>query len=115
MWVESELHKGSKFFFTITSQISNASTEATQARMSTFAKRTILYVDTLGDTTGVANQIRELGLKAHVVHDLQDAMDKEKLPHIDTIVVDSLIVVSAEAFFSNFGKLLMCMVDRVHS
>jgi osomolarity two-component system, sensor histidine kinase NIK1 len=93
MWVESEVAKGSKFYFTISSQISHSTHDQILAKIQTFAKRAILFVDTLRDQTGVADQIRELGLKAVVVHDVNECMDKDKLPHIDTIVVDSLNVV----------------------
>jgi osomolarity two-component system sensor histidine kinase NIK1 len=57
MWVEAE---GSKFFFTITSQISQNSIESTMGKMAPFSKRTILFVDTLFDTTGVVDRVREL-------------------------------------------------------
>ncbi|KAG6865414.1 hypothetical protein C0991_002804 [Blastosporella zonata] len=92
MWVESEVSKGSKFFFTITSQISNSSFENTLSKMSPFAKRTILFVDSLYDTTGVVDRIKELCLRPYVVHQVMGVADKEKCPHIDTIVVDSLSV-----------------------
>ncbi|KAJ3740011.1 histidine kinase [Lentinula detonsa] len=68
MWVESEVQKGSRFFFTISSQISQASLESTLSKMSPFAKRAILFVDTLYDNTGVVDRIRELGLTPHVRH-----------------------------------------------
>jgi len=67
--------------------------------MSSFAKRTILFVDSLHDQTGVVDRIRELGLKPFVVHDVASLADKDKCPHIDTIVVDSLTVVRCLAFF----------------
>lgn len=86
--------KGSKFFFTITSQISHSSMEATLAKMAPFVKRTILFVDTLFDTTNVVNRIKELGLRPYVVHEVHEVADKDRCPHIDTIVVDSLTVVS---------------------
>ena len=63
--------------------------------MAPFAKRTILYVDTLLDSTGVVSRIRELGLRLYVAHEVIEVADKDKCPHIDTIVVDSLTVVSA--------------------
>jgi len=94
MWVESEVSKGSKFFFTITSQISHSSMESTLGKMAAFAKRTILFVDTLFDRTGVVDRIKDLGLRPYVVHVVGEVADKEKCPHIDTIVVDSLTVVS---------------------
>lgn len=93
MWVESELGKGSKFFFTITSQTSQSSIESVLAKMQPFARRTILFVDTLGDRTGVVERITELGLKPFVVRDVAQVADKEQCPHIDTILVDSLGVV----------------------
>ncbi|KAF9448757.1 hypothetical protein P691DRAFT_668846 [Macrolepiota fuliginosa MF-IS2] len=90
MWVESEVSKGSKFFFTISSQISHSTMEATLAKMASFSKRTILFVDTLRDTTHVVDRMKELGLRPHVVHSVSEVGDKEKCPHVDTIVVDTL-------------------------
>ncbi len=98
MWVESEVGKGSKFFFTITSQIGQLSTEATLSKMMPFGNRNILFVDTLYDCTGVVDRIQELGLRPYVIHDSLEVADKATCPHIDTIVVDSLSVV---CFFSN--------------
>jgi osomolarity two-component system sensor histidine kinase NIK1 len=92
MWVESEVTKGSKFFFTITSQLSQLSMEQTLAKMAPFANRCILFVDTLYDRTGVVARITELGLRPYVVHDVAEVADKSACPHIDTIVVDSLNV-----------------------
>jgi osomolarity two-component system sensor histidine kinase NIK1 len=92
MWVESEVGKGSKFFFTITSQIGHLSMDATLAKMP-FGKRNILFVDTLHDPTGVADRIQELTLKPYVIHDPRAVADRATCPHIDTIVVDSLSVV----------------------
>ncbi|KAG6333867.1 hypothetical protein ID866_5222 [Astraeus odoratus] len=90
MWVESEVAKGSKFFFTITSQISQSTMESTLQKMQPFRKRAILFADTLYDTTGVVQRIEELGLRSYHVHDVGEVADKERCPHIDTIVVDSL-------------------------
>jgi hypothetical protein len=62
-------------------------------KMAPFAKKTILFVDTLRDTTGVVDRIKDLGLRPHMVHEVSEVVDKEKCPHIDTIVVDLLTVV----------------------
>ncbi len=94
MWVESEVSNGSRFFFTINSQISHMSVEATMIKMSPFRGRHILFVDTLDDDTGVAQTIEDLGLKIFHVHGVAEVADKASCPHIDTIVVDSLYVVS---------------------
>ena len=93
MWVESEVGKGSKFFFTITSQIGQQSIDATLAKMAPFWNRNILFVDTVYDQTGVADRIQELRFRPYVIHDLLEVMDKATCPHIDTIVVGSLSVV----------------------
>jgi len=95
MWVESEVLKGSKFFFTISSQISISPMEAVLSKMAPFSKRTILFVDTLGDTTKVDDV---LGLKPHVVHSVADVVDNDKCPHVDMIVVDTLNTVSGLVF-----------------
>lgn len=108
MWVESEVSKGSKFFFTITSQISHSSMESTLGKMAAFAKRTILFVDTLFDRTGVVDRIKDLGLRPYVVHVVGEVADKEKCPHIDTIVVDSLTVVSMVSQL--FSSLFLCVL-----
>ncbi|KAJ6510922.1 hypothetical protein C8R45DRAFT_965573 [Mycena sanguinolenta] len=93
IWVESELGKGSKFYFTITSSINQQqSLDATLSKLSPFTKRTILFVDTLHDDSDVEDRISELGLVPVVVHDVSEVADKEKCPHIDTIIVDSLTV-----------------------
>lgn len=103
MWVESEVAKGSKFFFTITSQISHSTIEATLGKMQPFVKRTILFVDTLYDQTGVVHRIRDLGLRPFVVHEVGEVSDKERCPHVDTIVVDSLTVVRYH-FYKGAGE-----------
>ncbi|KIJ62480.1 hypothetical protein HYDPIDRAFT_114607 [Hydnomerulius pinastri MD-312] len=90
MWVESEVTKGSRFFFTITSQISQSSVENTLQKVQPFQRRAIMFIDTLGDTTGVVQRIQELGFKAHASRDITEISDKERCPHFDTIVVDSL-------------------------
>ena len=110
MWVESEVAKGSKFFFTITSQISQSTMEATLGKMAPFAKRTILFVDTLRDTTGVVNRIKDLGLRPYTVHEVFEVSDKERCPHIDTIVVDSIPVV---CFFFSFSFFLLPSLNCV--
>ncbi|EPS94054.1 hypothetical protein FOMPIDRAFT_50286 [Fomitopsis schrenkii] len=88
MWVESEVNNGSKFYFTITSQISPMSMEVTLAKLNPYSKRHVLFVDTLHDQTGVVQRIAELGLVPIVIHDVTDVKDKEKTPSVDTVIVD---------------------------
>lgn len=72
--------------------------EHTLQKMQPFQRRAIMFVDTLGDTTGVVQRIQELGLKAYITHDISDIADKERCPHFDTIVVDSLTMVCCVNF-----------------
>ncbi|KAF8523467.1 putative nik-1 protein (Os-1p protein) [Hysterangium stoloniferum] len=90
MWVESELGKGSKFFFTITSQVSSPPLEVVLQRMAPFGGRTILYIDSSRDGDPVAKLIQNMGLKAHVVYDITFVSDRDSCPHVDTILLDSL-------------------------
>ncbi|KAG8920498.1 histidine kinase osmosensor [Tulasnella sp. 418] len=95
MWVDSEPGKGSNFYFTITSSIAPVGRlETVQQKVLPYANRTILYMDSLGDITGVAEKIEELGLRVFVAHEVTVLQDKSKLPFIDTILSDSLAAVS---------------------
>jgi osomolarity two-component system sensor histidine kinase NIK1 len=102
MWVESEVGKGSKFFFTITSQIGQLSMDVALTKMLPFGNRNILFVDTLLDRTGVVDRIQELRLKSYVIHDPLAVADKATCPHVDIIVVDSLSVVCFNDASSTF-------------
>ncbi|KAJ7060583.1 hypothetical protein C8F01DRAFT_1253911 [Mycena amicta] len=91
IWVESEVSKGSKFYFTITSSINlQEAMDTTLLKLTPFTKRTILFVDTLHDTTGVKDRITDIGLVPLVVHSVSDVANKEKCPDIDAIIVDSM-------------------------
>ncbi|KAF7290756.1 hypothetical protein MIND_01316400 [Mycena indigotica] len=91
IWVESELGKGSKFYFTISCPLNEQEAmDTTLLKLTPFTKRTILFVDTLHDTTGVKDRIEEIGLVPLVVHSVSDVASKEKCPDIDAIIVDSM-------------------------
>lgn len=60
------------------------------AKMAPYQNRSILFVDTLCDQTGVVDRIEELGLKAIKVRNISEVANGENCPHIDTVVVDSL-------------------------
>ena len=117
MWVESEVANGSKFFFTITLHISHSTMEATLVKMVPFVKRTILFVDIFWDTTGVVDQVKDLGLRLYVMHEVSRVTDQEKCPHIDTIVVDSLTVVCFFLFSPCALKIIFktSFPDRMHT
>ncbi|CAG7850778.1 Hybrid signal transduction histidine kinase J [Serendipita indica DSM 11827] len=75
MWVESELGRGSKFFFTVTSQLSDSPMEQILLKVQPYTGRHVLFVDTLGDMTNVSEQITKLGLVPYVVHDVQKLLE----------------------------------------
>lgn len=94
LWVESTYGQGSRFFFTITAELT-APTSETQAteRISPWLGRYILFIDTLKDETGIAEMLIRLGLKPIVVHSVSEAVDlnKSKTPvTFDTMIVDSM-------------------------
>ncbi|KAG8962624.1 histidine kinase osmosensor [Tulasnella sp. 425] len=47
-------------------------------------------MDSLGDMTGVAKPVEELGLKVFVSLDVIHLVDKSRLLHVDTIIANSL-------------------------
>jgi osomolarity two-component system sensor histidine kinase NIK1 len=53
-------------------------------KMAPFAKKTILFVDTLRDTTGVVDRIKDLGLRPHMVHEVSEVVDKEKCVQVSS-------------------------------
>ena len=101
IWVNSDVNKGSQFMFTIVSQVNHdkrSQAHALTDRMKPFQGRTILFVDSTHDDTNVTGRITELGLVSLVVHDVADVADKNAVPYIDTIIVDSLPVVRSVEF-----------------
>lgn len=90
MWVESQISRGSTFYFTISSPISQSGIEGSFVKLSSFSKRTVLFVDTLRDTSGVVERIQEVGLMPFVVHSVSQVARKDRCPHIDMIIVDSI-------------------------
>ena len=116
MWVESEVSQGSRFFFTIASQLCPTSTETMVSRMLPFAKRTVLYVNTITNDTEVVNHIRELGLKPVTISDIRDVADKATCPHIDTVVIDSQTMVSlSHTFRCNLSDTVSCRPSNCES
>ncbi|KAF7356398.1 Hybrid signal transduction histidine kinase J [Mycena venus] len=76
-WVESELGKGSKFYFTIMLQINQQQLlDAMLLKLSPFTKWTILFVDTLQDASSVEERVSELSLVPVVIHNVSEVSDK---------------------------------------
>ena len=93
MWVESEVMNGSKFFFTVDSQISHMTVDQTQHKMAPFHGRSILFVDSEHRHGEVAEAVSDLGLKVIKISHAGEVSDKTTCPHFDTIVVDSMKMV----------------------
>jgi osomolarity two-component system sensor histidine kinase NIK1 len=94
LWVESEFGEGSRFYFTMTTETTTTLPEQVAERLAPWAGRSVLYIDTLNDTTGVSEMLQSLHLKPTVINspnavwDLKQA--PEGFPHFDTMIVDSL-------------------------
>jgi osomolarity two-component system sensor histidine kinase NIK1 len=68
-------------------------------RLAPWSGRYILFIDTLGDTTGVADMLKELNLKPIVVHSVDEVKSLKQgpgMPTFDTMIVDSLCAVRFE-------------------
>ena len=101
LWVESEYGAGSRFYFTTLAEMINVPREQIIERLNPWAGRYILFIDTLGDQTGIAEMLEQMGLKPIVIHSVQEVWDvkqKNGFPTFDTMIVDSLSAVSPESF-----------------
>lgn len=97
LWVESEYGSGSRFYFTTVAEITNVPHEQILERLNPWNGRYILFIDTLGDDTGVVEMLMELNLRPIVIHSVNEVWDLNKrdgLPTFDTMIVDSLSAVS---------------------
>lgn len=93
LWVKSIVNKGSKFYFTVRVSENVLKMDQIEQRMAPFQNRHVLYLDSLGDTTGVSTLLEELKLKPTMVGTIQDATDltasrAKDSPLFDTVIVD---------------------------
>ena len=89
MWVESEVQKGSRFFFTVDSRISHMPPEGVLHKMQQFQGRNILFVDSEDRYGDVSKAIEYLGLKIVPIKSASEVKNKATCPHFDATVVDS--------------------------
>ncbi|ORY89440.1 hypothetical protein BCR35DRAFT_300626 [Leucosporidium creatinivorum] len=97
LWVTSQFGRGSQFYFTIQCKIGEWQLE--QVRQKTLIPhpgRHILFIDTLHHDPSVIESVEQLGLEITVVDNLDEArlLDQARTGYFDTVLVDSLEVVS---------------------
>jgi hypothetical protein len=99
LWVESTYGEGSRFFFNIVAELTTTAEQSVVERLSPWLNRYVLFIDTLGDETGIVGMLKKLGLQPIVVHSVKDATDLQekgakekggKPVRFDTMIVDSL-------------------------
>jgi osomolarity two-component system sensor histidine kinase NIK1 len=93
LWVESEFGEGSRFYFTMLAETTSSTREQVVDRLSPWAGRTILFIDTMGDESGVCAMLTDLGLKVTTINSANEVWDLKQhdgFPHFDTMIVDSL-------------------------
>ncbi|PWN93695.1 putative nik-1 protein (Os-1p protein) [Acaromyces ingoldii] len=94
LWVRSNYGHGSDFFFTMLVKLDSISSHQVRDKMRPYQGRTIFYLDTLNDQTGIRAKLEELGLKVTRVHSIAEAGQRRRTQgRIDAIVADSLSVV----------------------
>ncbi|KAJ9104139.1 hypothetical protein QFC19_004123 [Naganishia cerealis] len=101
LWVESVFGKGSRFHFSIKGRAPRISEDLMTQRMTPFNGRKMLYLDTYGDNTGVAQALEQLSLQPTIVTstpdiaNITDGLEGGKLP-FEAVIVSSLSSVSPE-------------------
>jgi osomolarity two-component system sensor histidine kinase NIK1 len=97
LWVESEYGQGSRFYFTTLAETTSVPREQVIERLNPWASRYILFIDTLGDQTGISNMLEALNLRPIIIHSVEEVWSFKQgngLPVFDTMIVDSLQAVS---------------------
>ena len=95
LWVRSHYGEGSDFFFTMLVKLDEGfDSFQVREKMRPYLGRTVFYLDTLHDQTGIRSQLEELGLRVTLVHSIEEAsQQRRKQGRIDAIVTDCLTVV----------------------
>jgi osomolarity two-component system sensor histidine kinase NIK1 len=95
LWVTSEYGRGSQFYFTMKARRAHWSIDHVQAKMSaSHPGRRVLFVDTVGTSSGAQKAIEETGLSMTVVSSLEAACAEQVAGGaFDSVVVDQLSLV----------------------
>lgn len=95
LWVRSRYGEGSDFFFTMLVKLDDGfDTVQVREKMRPYQGRTVFYLDTLHDQTGIRDKLEELGLRVTAVHSIEEASaQRRRIGRIDAIVADSLSIV----------------------
>jgi osomolarity two-component system sensor histidine kinase NIK1 len=95
LWVTSEYGRGSKFYFTIRAKRAVWAAEQVQAKLAqAHPGRKVLFVDTVGNSSGAQRAIIETGLVLIVVPSLEAACAEQIAGGaFDAVVVDQLSLV----------------------
>jgi osomolarity two-component system sensor histidine kinase NIK1 len=96
LWVESVYGKGSRFCFTMMAKKTTRTPAQVLDRLAPWARRHILFIDTLGDTTGVADKLKELNLRPVVIRSVQEVWglslsSRDGVPLYHAVIVDSIL------------------------
>src|SRR5579859_2210950 len=91
--VSGTFGEGSDFRFDLPLGRSHTRYDEVLQLMRPFWGRSILYLDSEHDSTGVAEMIQNLGLRVFVAHTLEAAFKISGEQKIDTVVLDSIDLV----------------------
>ncbi|KAI8968356.1 hypothetical protein BDF20DRAFT_964391 [Mycotypha africana] len=98
LWVESKYGRGSEFYFTVNLLRYSLEQKEVIEKIRRFRHRRILFVDTMGDVTGVLEKVNILGLKPYQVHSIEEAASiseansskAKHTPFFDTVIIDKM-------------------------
>jgi osomolarity two-component system sensor histidine kinase NIK1 len=95
LWVQSIYGKGSRFYFTMLAKKTARTTLQVLDRLAPWAKRHVLFINTLGDTSRIPETLKELNLQPVVIDSVQGvwepAISGDKAPAFHAVIVDTLM------------------------
>ncbi|KAF3939810.1 hypothetical protein ABW19_dt0202370 [Dactylella cylindrospora] len=120
VWVKSQYGVGSTFYFTVVVKLADTDLTLIRPQLAPYKGHQVLFIDDLGDQSGVADMLRQLELIPIVVKSAEDAprADHPLAPAkngiaYDVIIVDSMAMALKLRTFDHFKYIPLVLLSPV--
>ncbi|KAK6539541.1 histidine kinase osmosensor [Orbilia ellipsospora] len=120
VWVKSQYGVGSTFYFTVVVKLADTDLTLIRPQLAPYKGHQVLFIDDLGDQSGVADMLRQLELVPIVVKSAEEAprADHPLYPAkngiaYDVIIVDSMSMALKLRTFDHFKYIPLVLLSPV--